>query len=159
MKEDKLNVTIPAGIDEGTAIRIPGHGLPSPDAGGPPGDLYVTVRSKPDPRFERHGADLWRLETIAIPDAVLGSKIMIPTLDGPVEVKIPAGTQPDEVLRLQGKGLPVFGARMHGDINIRLQVRVPEKLSGEEKELYTKLRNIGEGPSQASRAKREIHQT
>lgn len=141
-KEDKLKVTIPAGIEEGTALRIPGHGLPSPEAGGPPGDLYVTVKSKPDPRFERHGADLWRLETIEIPDAVLGSKINVPTLDGPVDVKVPAGSQPDEVLRLQGKGLPVFGARMHGDINIRLQVHIPEKLSAEEKELYGKLRII-----------------
>lgn len=142
-KEDRLKVTIPAGVDDGTALRIPGHGLPSPDAGGQPGDLYVIVRSRPDPRFERHGADLWRVASIGIPDAVLGGKIKVPTLGGPVEVKIPPGTQPDEVLRLRGKGLPVFGARMRGDINIRLQVRVPEKLSREEKELYLKLRNIG----------------
>ena len=113
------------------------------EPGGQPGDLYVIVRSRPDPRFERHGADLWRVASIGIPDAVLGGKIKVPTLGGPVEVKIPPGTQPDEVLRLRGKGLPVFGARMRGDINIRLQVRVPEKLSREEKELYLKLRNIG----------------
>ncbi|MGB5278661.1 MAG: J domain-containing protein [Gammaproteobacteria bacterium] len=139
-QEDKLKVTIPAGVDEGTALRIPGHGLPSSDPSGPPGDLYVVVRSKPDSRFERHGADLWRVEHIEIPDAVLGTKIQIPTLDGQVEVKIPAGSQPDEVLRLKGKGLPVFGAPMRGNLNIRLQVHIPEKLSADEKELYKQLR-------------------
>ena len=142
-QDDKLKVTIPAGVDEGTALRIPGHGLPSPDVNGPPGDLYVTVRSKPDNRFERHGADLWRMETIEIPDAVLGTKIKVPTLSSEVEVKVPAGTQPDDVMRLKGKGLPVFGAKMYGDINIRLQVHVPEKLSSEEKELYEQLRGKG----------------
>ena len=142
-KEDELKVTIPAGVEEGTALRIPGHGLPSRDPSGQPGDLYVIVRSKPDSRFERHGADLWRLETIEIPDAVLGTKINIPILDGQVEVKVPAGSQPDEVLRLKGKGLPVFGAPMRGDINIRLQVHIPEKITAEEKELYKQLREMG----------------
>lgn len=141
-QDDNLKVTIPAGVDEGTALRIPGHGLPSPDVNGPPGDLYVIVRSKADPRFERHGADLWRMETIEIADAVLGSKIKVPTLSGEVEVKVPAGTQPDDVLRLHGKGLPVFGAHMQGDLNIRLQVHVPDKLSTEEKELYKKLKDL-----------------
>jgi len=139
-KDDNLKVTIPAGVDEGMALRIPGHGLPSPDVAGQPGDLYVIVRSKRDSRFERHGADLWRMETIDIADAVLGTKLKVPTLDASVEVKVPAGTQPDEVLRLKGKGLPVFGARMHGDINIRIQIHIPEKLSAEEKNLYEQLR-------------------
>ena len=122
------------------ALRIPGHGLPSPDVGGQAGDLFVIVRSKHDPRFERHGADLWRLETIDIADAVLGTKLKVPTLDSSVEVTVPAGTQPDEVLRLKGKGLPVFGARMYGDINIRIQIHIPEKISTEEKSLYEQLR-------------------
>lgn len=142
-KEDNLKVTIPPGVDEGTALRIPGHGLPSHDPGGRPGDLYVIVRSEHDARFERHGADLWRLETIEIPDAVLGTKLDIPTLDGRVEVKVPPGSQPDEVLRLKGKGLPVFGAPMRGDLNIRLQLHVPEKLTAEQKELYRQLRELG----------------
>ncbi len=141
-QEDNLKVTIPEGVDEGTALRVPGHGLPSPAPNGPPGDLYVVVRSRPDPRFERHGADLWRLETIETPDAILGDKIKIPTLDGAVEVTVPAGSQPDEVLCLKGKGLPVFGTHMHGNINIRLQVHLPEKLSAEERTLYEQLRNI-----------------
>lgn len=143
-QDDNLKVTIPAGVDEGTALRIPGHGLPSPAAGGPPGDLFVIVHSQRDPRFERHGADLWRREIIAIPDAVLGTKISVPTLDGKVQVKVPAGSQPDEVLRLKGKGLPVFGAPMRGDMNIRLQIHIPEKPSKAEKDLYRQLREAGE---------------
>lgn len=140
-QEDNLKVTIPVGVEEETALRIPGHGLPSPEA-GPAGDLYVIVRSQADPRFERHGADLWRVETIDIPDAVLGCKLKVPTLSGTVEVKVPAGTQPDEVLRLKNKGLPVFGANMRGNYNIRLQVNIPKHLSAEEKQLYEQLSSI-----------------
>jgi molecular chaperone DnaJ len=138
-QDDNLKVTIPVGVDEGTALRIPGHGLPSPESGGPAGDLFVLVRSQADPRFERHGADLWRVETIEIPDAVLGSKLKVPTLDGAIDVKVPAGSQPDEVLRIKNKGLPVFGANMRGDLNIRLQVHIPEHLTTEEKQLYEQL--------------------
>jgi len=141
-QDDNLEVTIPAGVDEGTALRIPGHGLPSPTAGGPPGDLFVIVHSQRDARFERHGADLWRREIIEIPDAVLGTKLSVPTLDGQVEVKVPAGSQPDEVLRLKGKGLPVFGAPMRGDMNIRLQMHIPENPTKAEKDLYQQLREI-----------------
>lgn len=137
-QEDNLKVTIPVGVEEGTALRIPGHGLPSPDK-GPAGDLYVIVRSQLDPRFERHGADLWRVETIGIPEAVLGCKLKVPTLDGNVEVKVPAGSQPEEVLRLKNKGLPVFGANMRGDLNIRLQIHIPKHLSTEERQLYEQL--------------------
>jgi molecular chaperone DnaJ len=70
---------------------------------------------------------------------VLGCKLKVPTLDGSVEVKVPAGSQPDEVLRLKNKGLPVFGANMRGDLNIRLQIHIPKHLSTEEKQLYQQL--------------------
>ena len=152
-KDDNLKVSIPAGVEEGTALRIPGHGLPSPDPNGPPGDLYVIVSSNPDSRFERYRADLWRVQNIEIPDAVLGTKIKVPTLSGSVEVTVPPGSQPDEVLRLKGKGLPVFGADMHGDINIRLQVHIPEVLSVEEKKLYEQLRNKGKESKKVDGAK------
>jgi molecular chaperone DnaJ len=74
---------------------------------------------------------------------VLGTRINVPTLDGSVDVTVPAGTQPDEVLRLKGKGLPVFGARMHGDLNLRIQVHIPEHLTDEERMLYERLREMG----------------
>jgi len=144
-KEETLSVTIPRGTEEGTILRIPGHGMPAPETGASPGDLMVVVRSAPDKRFERHGANLWRAETVSIADAVLGTEITIPTMDGKLKVRIPAGTQPDSVLRLQGKGLPFSGRGGLGDILIRVDVLVPQSLSDEERELFERLRAIGKG--------------
>ncbi len=141
-KEESLKVHIPAGIEEATALRIKGHGMPSEQPGGAPGDLYVVVSSAPDARFERAGADLWRRETLEIADAVLGTRIQVPTLSGHAEVTVPAGTQPDEVLRLRGKGLPLFSGDGHGDLNLRIQVHIPEHLSAEERALYEQLRAL-----------------
>lgn len=141
-KAEDLKVTIPAGVEEGMSLRIPGHGLPSPDTGGQAGDLYVIVRSRTDNRFERRGADLWRSETINVPDAVLGTHIEIATLDGKVDLKIPPGSQPDEILRLKGKGLTKFGGKTKGDLNVILQIHIPEDPSTEEKALYEQLKNM-----------------
>jgi molecular chaperone DnaJ len=144
-KDESLKVSIPPGAEEGLALRVPAHGLPSPDRGGAPGDLYVLIASAPDARFERRGADLWRTETLTVTDAVLGTTRKVPTLDGPVEVTVPAGTQPDEVLRLRGKGLPVFGARGRGDLNLRIAVQIPQQLGTDELALYEKLRALARG--------------
>lgn len=144
-KDESLKVSIPPGADEGMALRIPAHGLPSPEPKGAPGDLYVIVASAPDARFARSGADLWRTEILAVADAVLGTTLKVPTLDGTVEVTVPAGTQPGEVLRLRGKGLPLFGARGRGDLNLRIEVKIPERLSAEERSLYEKLRALPKG--------------
>ncbi len=138
--EERLKVNIPVGAEEGMALRIPGKGMPSEEAGGAPGDLYVVVRSAPDPRFERDGADLWRVETISVADAALGTELSVPTLDGSATARVPAGTQPDTVLRLKGKGLPEFGGRARGDLYLRLRVHVPEHLTAAEKEAFEKLR-------------------
>jgi molecular chaperone DnaJ len=143
-KEESLKVHIPAGVEEATPLRIRKYGMPSNEAGGPPGDLYVVVSSAPDSRFERVGADLWRRETLEIADAVLGSRLKVPTLEGEVDVKVPPGTQPDEVLRLRGKGLQQFAGGGHGDLNLRIQVRIPEKLSDEERALYQQLRSLSQ---------------
>ena len=140
--EEALSVSIPVGVEEGMALRIPGRGMPSREQGGQPGDLFVVVRSAPDPRFERDGADLWRSETIAVADAVLGTKLKVPTLDRSAEVTIPPGTQHDTVLRVRGKGLPEFGGRQHGDLFLRIRVHIPEHLSAEERDLYQKLRDL-----------------
>jgi molecular chaperone DnaJ len=115
-REETLTVNIPVGAEEGMALRIPGHGLPSGDPGGAPGDLYVVLHTAPDPRFQRAGSDLWCTETISLADAVLGMEITVPTLDRPATVKIPAGVQPDQVLRLHDKGLPEFGGKGRGDL-------------------------------------------
>ena len=143
-QESAVRIRIPPGIEEGATLRIPKHGLPG-EPSGEPGDLYVVVYSTPDVRFQRRGADLWKAETIAVEDAVLGTKIHVSTLDGEVEVKIPPGIQPDEVLRLKGKGLPRAGSRARGDLKLgdlklRLQVQVPEAVTEEERKLFEQLR-------------------
>lgn len=141
-REEALTVTIPAGMEEGMALRIPGHGLPSRDPGGAAGDLFVVVRSAPDPRFERDGADLWHREEIPVVDAVLGTSLGIPTLDGHLKVTVPSSTQPNSVLRLKGKGLPEFGGKRRGDLYLRVDVRMPDKLGAEERKLWEQLRAI-----------------
>jgi molecular chaperone DnaJ len=141
-KTEALKVHIPRGIEDGTALRVAGHGMPSEDPKGPPGDLYVVVRSEADSRFERLGADLWRVETLEVADAVLGTRLRVPTLSGHIDVSVPAGTQPDEVLRLRGKGLPRFGETGNGDFNLRIRVHVPEQLTDEERALFEQLRRL-----------------
>lgn len=141
-REESLRVTIPPGAEEDMALRIRGKGLPSADPKGTAGDLFVYISSAADERFRRSGADLWRSETISIADAVLGTEIKVPTLDGVVDVTVPAGTQPGEVLRLRGKGLPHFGRRERGDLHLRIEIKIPERLSSEERELYERLRAL-----------------
>lgn len=141
-QEETLTVKIPRGIEEGMALRIPGKGMPSPDAAGIAGDLLVVVQSRRDPRFERSGADLLRREVIALTDAVLGTTRDVPTLTGSASVVIPPGTQPGTVLRLKGKGLPEFGSDRHGEMYVHITMLVPEILSQEERGLYMRLRAL-----------------
>jgi molecular chaperone DnaJ len=141
-REESLIVKIPPGAEDGLALRIPGKGEPSGGPGAAPGDLLIIVRAAPDERFARDGADLWRVQEIAVADAVLGAEIPVPTLDGAISVKVPAGTQPDSQLRLRGKGLPRFGGRGRGDLYVRLAVRLPERLGGEERKLWERLRSL-----------------
>ncbi|MGE5319694.1 MAG: DnaJ C-terminal domain-containing protein, partial [Hyphomicrobiaceae bacterium] len=142
-KSESLTVTIPVGVENGMALRVAGRGMASSEPGGVPGDLYVVVRSRPDPRFQRDGADLWRQESLAVADAVLGTKLEVPTLEGgKAQVDIPAATQPDTVMRLRNKGLPRFGGKGKGDMYLQLKVQIPEKLSHEERELYERLRTL-----------------
>ncbi len=140
VRGETLKVHIPPGIEDGTVLRIPGHGLPGREPGGGPGDLLVAVRAAHDPRFERHGPNLWRTELIEVTDAVLGTRLTVPTLDGPVKVTVPPGTQPDAMLRLRNKGLPTPDGRGMGDLILRLQVHIPERLTEEQRALYGTLR-------------------
>jgi len=134
-----LSVKIPVGVEEGMILRVPGHGMESEVPGGVAGDLLVVVRTAPDARFERHDADLWRRERVTVPEAVLGVQRTIPTLDGDVELTIPAGTQPDVVLRLAGKGVPVLGGRTRGDLYVGVEVVIPDHPSKRERALYEEL--------------------
>jgi len=140
--DEEIDVKIPAGVEEGTALRIPGRGQPSRAVGGSPGDLFVVVYGAPDLRSERRGADLWHVATIGVPDAVLGTSLEVPTIDGHASVKVPPGTQPGAVLRLRGKGLPRFGGGGHGAIFVRVEVALPQQLSNEERKLYERLQAL-----------------
>lgn len=141
-QKSEIKIKIPEGIEDGTALRVTGHGSLSPEPGGVPGDLIVVVNTEEDPRFERRGEHLQRVEKIQVSDAVLGIKLNVPTLTGQVEVKVPPGTQPGTVLRIPNEGLPSFRSGRRGDIYIRIQVEIPKQLSSEEKELYGKLKDI-----------------
>ena len=137
-----LKINIPVGAEEGMVLRVPAHGKPSSKADGKPGDLLVVVRTAYDSRFKRSGADIWCSKSIELVDAVLGAEIQIPTLEKPIMVTVPQGTQPNAVLRISEKGLPYFGEAKRGDMYVRIDVHVPQSLSQEERELYTRLRKL-----------------
>jgi molecular chaperone DnaJ len=129
-----IDVEVPAGVDDGQRLRLSGRG-PAAPRGGIPGDLYVTVRVVPDPRFERLGDDLLHVRAIAFTQAALGSRLEIETLEGTEELVVPAGTQPGHVFRLKGRGVPALRGRGRGDLLVRVDVAVPEQLTDEADEL------------------------
>ncbi len=133
-----VSVTIPAGADSGLHLRLSGQG----DAGlrgGSSGDLYVAIFVKPHAIFERQGDNLIIDRTISFPLAALGGTATIPTLEGDIELTVPSGTQPGAVLRVRGKGMPKLRYKNKGDLMVRVNVRVPTKLSSKERELLVKL--------------------
>jgi len=131
-----LAVKVPAGVDEGDRIRLSGEGEAGQN-GGPPGDLYVELRVRPHPIFERQGADLSCVVPVSFITAVMGGAVEVPTLDGEVTLKIPAETQPGKVLRLRGKGVKPVRSNSVGDMYCRIDVEVPVNLTGEQKKLLT----------------------
>jgi molecular chaperone DnaJ len=130
-KDDTLQISIPAGVENGSTLRLTGRGEAAP-RGGPPGNLYVVLRVEEDERFERDGADLHTEIEVSFPQLALGDRVAVPTLDGEVEVEIPAGTQPGDTIPLTGKGMPRIGARGKGDVIAHLKLVVPTALTPEE---------------------------
>src|SRR5690606_15471717 len=139
---DRVTVRIPPGIEDGTVLRVPGRGLASPAPGGEAGDAYVVVHTAADPRFRRQGADLWRTEKLSVPDAALGARRVVPTLDGDVPLTVPPGSQPGDVLRIPGHGLPRADGPGRGDVLVSLVVHIPEDPTDEERRLYERLRAL-----------------
>jgi molecular chaperone DnaJ len=134
-----LSVDIPAGIADGQRVRLTGRGHAG-ERGGPPGDLYVLVQVSPDERFMRDGDDLVTALEVPAPLAALGTTMAVPTLlDDDVDVEIPAGTQPGEVITLRGKGMPQLQRGRSGDLRIVVDVVIPRRLDKRQRELLGEL--------------------
>jgi molecular chaperone DnaJ len=131
-----IQVKIPAGVKDGARIKVGAKGEPGV-AGGPPGDLFVRVRVAPHPVFGRRGDDLTLDLPVTFPEAALGANVQVPTLNGPVTLKVPAGTPSGKTFRVRGKGAPRKGG--HGDLLATVVVDVPKKLNKDEKRLVEEL--------------------
>ena len=137
-KKKKLVVKVPPGVDDGDRIRLSGEGEAGRN-GGPPGDLYVEVRVRPHKIFERNGADLACEVPISFATATLGGEVELPTLDGNVSLKIPAGTQSEKVFRLRGKGVITVRDKRPGDLFAKVAVETPINLTEEQSALLRKF--------------------
>ena len=139
-KSEEVVVDVPAGINDGQTLRIRGKGEAG-RVGSEAGDLYVHIRVAPDARLVRDGNDLRAEVRIPVPDAVLGTEVKIKTFEGDVKVKIPAGTQPGQILRVKGSGMPVVNSSRRGDLFVHVVVEVPKRVGRNEKKLWEGLRN------------------
>ena len=128
-----LRVTIPAGIDEGHQIRLSGEGEVGP-RGGPAGSLYVAVHVAPHPELKREGTELYFETRIGIGQAALGTRVLVPTIEGEEDVEIKPGTQPGTEIRLRGRGVPHLRRGTRGDLHVLVDVEVPTRLSKAERE-------------------------
>jgi curved DNA-binding protein len=134
-----LSIALKPGIKDQQVLKLKGKGEPGIN-GSTAGDLYLTIRIKPHPLFERKGDDLYTDAHVDLYTAVLGGKAEIKTLDGALKIDIPEETQNDKVLRLRGKGMPVYDrSQGQGDLYIKIKVGLPSKLSSKEKELFKQL--------------------
>jgi molecular chaperone DnaJ len=140
-----LKAKVPAGVEDGARIRLAGRG----EAGGPgapPGDLYLTVRVRPHQHFGRKGSDLTLQLPVTFPEAALGAQVKVPTLNGPVTLKVPAGTRSGRTFRVRGKGAQRRGGGK-GDLLVTVNVEVPTRVSKKERELLEQLREVsGDSP-------------
>jgi DnaJ-class molecular chaperone len=142
VKTRRLEVKIPAGVDNGSRIRIGGEGQAG-SGGAARGDLYLVVSLRPDPRFERKGADLHATVGVPVTDAVLGTEVEVPTMTGKVMLTVPALTQNGRVFRLANQGMPKMKGSARGNMYVRVDVKLPEQLDERERRLFEELRAAG----------------
>lgn len=140
-KEKTLEVRIPAGVDNGSRLRIAGEGEAG-IGGGPPGDLYVVISVKEHPFFKRQGENIYCEVPITFSQAALGAEIKVPTLEGEEKIRVPEGTQTGSVFRLKGRGAVSLNGRGKGDQLVTVTVVTPTKLSREQRELFKKLAEL-----------------
>ncbi len=133
-KERMLSVTIPAGVETGMRLRLSNEGEHGMN-GGPPGDLYVALHVKAHPHFQRKGQDILYDLRLNVVTAILGGRVEVPTLTGTTMVKIPEGTQHDQILRLKGLGAPGLKSQNRGDQLIRTKIEIPSKLTPKQREI------------------------
>ncbi|WP_251343304.1 molecular chaperone DnaJ [Haloplanus halophilus] len=141
-EESTLSVDIPAGIRDGQTLRMEGEGAPGENR-GPNGDLLIEVSVADHPDFERDGDDLRHQHPISFPQATFGDTVEVPTLDGTVEMDVPAGTQSGETFRLKGKGMPRLRRRGRGDLYVQVQVVTPDDLNEEQREALKAFAEAG----------------
>jgi len=146
----RFSVKIPAGVRDGARIRVAGRGEGG-EPGGSAGDLYVVVHVKPHALFGRQGADLTIKVPVSYPELALGAQVEVPTLNGPVTLKVPAGTESGRTFRVRGKGAPKPKGG-HGDLLVTVNVDVPKKLSRRQKELLEELRAAEDQPRERTGA-------
>ena len=138
LKNERINVKIPPGVDNGSKIRVAGMGGAG-EQGGPSGDVYIITRVRPHPYFERKGDNLYSEAAVTVKEAVLGEKIEIPTVDGMVSLTVPPGTQSGQQLKLKGKGVPHLGGGGTGDHYVTIKVVTPSGIGERGKELLREL--------------------
>jgi len=145
-KSELITVRIPAGVDTGSKVRIPGRGNAGRN-GAPPGDLFISIEVTPHPLFKREGANVSIKLPVTVPEATLGAKIEVPTLSGPTTIKIPPGTKSGQKFRIKDKGAPLAGGRTHGDEFVEVYIVPPPFNDQRIRELMKEIETLsGENP-------------
>ncbi|GAA0151929.1 chaperone [Lithospermum erythrorhizon] len=149
-KSKRISLKVPAGVDSGSRLRVRGEGNAG-RKGGPPGDLFVAIDVLPDPVLKRDETNILYTCKVSYIDAILGTTMKVPTVDGMADLKIPAGTQPGTTLVMAKKGVPYLNRKnMRGDQLVKVQVEIPKRLSSEEKKLIEELASLNKGKATAS---------